>query len=269
MWFVVVTMIHFILRYVTSTKAGVDPETRRKNQQVWTGIYFLLLLVGEYFINLSLTKKMCGSAQYPTSFYMTFAPWVLIFGVLNVMLLVFPGWISPFSNTVGYGVAKLAGISGVMGKIFRFKTKGSSDAEGEDGGGDSLQTKELLGRIYADKGLLLNEITQESFNDFWANMWPLFRPGITEGHTPADPNPLKHKLLSMVILKDSVGLLCWYLLAGMVVVGVSYNYLMNSGCTRSAEEIKARHDEFLRKEEAIKQENEEVGPPRVYTDYGQ
>ena len=40
---------------------------------------------------------------------LTIVPWVLIFGMVVVMLNVYPGWISPFSNTFGYGLTKLAG----------------------------------------------------------------------------------------------------------------------------------------------------------------
>ncbi len=263
MWFVVVTAIYFIIRYSTSIKKGMDAAARTRSQRIWSGVYILFLVVGEFFINLRVTAKLCGSPQWGTTFYMTFAPWILIFGVINIMLMVFPGWVSPFSNTVGYGAAKLAGISGLMGKIFRFRTPGKTPPQD--------QTSELLGRIYADKSILLNEITERSFDDFWTNMWPLFRPEVQAKSRPSGPageNEYKHKLLSMVILKDTVGMFCWYLLTGMLVVGVSYNYVMGAGCTRTAEEIKERHEQFLEEQAEVRAAKERQGPPRVYTNTG-
>jgi hypothetical protein len=264
MWFVIVTSIYFIIRYATSTKDRPDEETV-KAQRIWAGVYMLLLIVGEFFINLRMSKALCGSNQWATTFYMTFAPWILIFGVINIMLLVFPGWIAPFSNTIGYGFTKLAGISALMSKIFRFKTAGEHE-KAED-----PAVAEMLGRIYADKGLLINEITQESFNDFWTNMWPLFRGETKALSNPPGPegkNPLKHQLRSMVVLKDTVGMFCWYMLTGMLVTGVSYNYIMGAGCTRTAQEIKERHEQFLEEEAEVRQKKEAEGAPRVYTNAG-
>ncbi len=267
MWFVIVTCIYFIIRYVTSTKPGTKPDDRVRSQYIWSGVYILLLVAGEFLINLRTTAQLCGSPQWTTTFYMTLGPWLLIFGVINIMLMVFPGWISPFSNTVGYGVAKLAGISNLMGKIFDFRSPTESAAAPRK----DAQTVELLGRIYADKSILLNEITEQSFEDFWKNMWPLFKPEVKSSSVPQTPegeNQLKSKLLSMVILKDTVGMFCWYLLTGMLVVGVSYNYVMGAGCTRTADEIKERHEKFLEEQSEVSAAKARQGPPRVYTNTG-
>ena len=261
LWFVITTSIFFILRYATSTKEQ-SAASRSSSQKMWTGVYLLILIVGEYFINLRATKALCGSAQWSTTFYMTFGPWVLIFGVMNLLLLAFPGWVAPFSNTVGYGFAKLAGISSLMGKIFRFHKAGTQDTA------ETSASAEILGRVYADKSLLINEITPESVNDFWSNMWPLFRAEVKGMSKPAnDPdgtNPLKTKLRSLVILKDTVGLFCWYMLAGMLVTGVSYNYVMGSACTKTKAQIEAAHKEFAAEQEKIRMETAK-NPPKVYT----
>lgn len=265
-WFVITTCVFFILRYATSTKDEAHEATER-NQRMWTGVYLLILIVGEYFINLRTTKTLCGTPQWSTTFYMTFGPWVLIFGVLNLLLVAFPGWVAPFSNTVGYGFAKLGGISGLMTQIFRFHKPGEGESP------DDAASAEILGRVYADKSLLINEITPESLNDFWTNMWPLFRSEVQAKSQPAgDPsgtNPFKSKLRSLVILKDTVGLFCWYLLAGMLVTGVSYNYVMGSSCTKTKEQIEAAHNEFMEEQAQIRAQEEADGPPQTYTITGE
>ena len=268
-WFVITTCIFFIIKYAASTKA-TNADARGTSQKVWTAVYLLILITGEYFINLGTTKALCGNPQWSTTFYMTFGPWVLIFGVMNLMLLAFPGWLSPFSNTIGYGFAKLAGISSLMGDLFRFRGDGERGQAGQADQAGQAQTNEaaeILGRIYADKSLLINEITPESLDDFWRNMWPLFRPEVhvqSGAEGPDGDNPLKTRLRSLVILKDTVGLFCWYLLTGMLVTGVSYNYVMGSSCVKSAQQIEAAHDEFMREQQEVHAQKEAEGPPKVY-----
>jgi len=112
LWFFIITTIYFTIKYNLS-------DTTQQN--IYFGIYFTLLLIGEYIINLSLTETMCGSQQWNTAFLVTLIPWMLIFGILNVVLLFFPGWLSPFSNTFGYGFAKLMGVNSLLDQILKPK----------------------------------------------------------------------------------------------------------------------------------------------------
>ena len=48
---------------------------------------------------------------------MTLLPWIMIFCLLIILLLVFPGWLIPFSNTFGYGIAKIGGINKIFSEI--------------------------------------------------------------------------------------------------------------------------------------------------------
>ena len=111
-FFVVITLLYFILKYYAKTPTMT---------KIWAGIYILFLIVGEYYINLMLTNDLCGSNQYGVALTVTLAPWLLIFGILNVILMVFPGWLSPFSNTFGYFITKLTGIGKFFNSILTLK----------------------------------------------------------------------------------------------------------------------------------------------------
>ena len=264
-WFVMITTLYFIFRYQTSKGKGTG-EQEQANNTVWASVYALLLIVGEYFISLGVTKSLCGTNQWDTAFYMTFVPWLLIFGVLNVMLIVFPGWLSPFANTFGYAACKLAGLSGTMDQLFRFKRAGEPTGTTPTGKADTSETEELLGKIYGDKSLLINEVTVNNFDDFWLNMWPLFSrkaQQLSNPSKPSSPNPLKSQLLALVQLKETVAMWVWYMLAGLLVVSVSYNYVAAAKCQRTPEEVQARHQEFVEKERAAAQKRNEDN--KVYT----
>jgi len=67
-----------------------------------TFMFFIVLITGEYFINLAMSKDICGFDQEKTALVATLLPWFLVLGVLKAALVVFPGWLTPFSNTFGY-----------------------------------------------------------------------------------------------------------------------------------------------------------------------
>ena len=58
----------------------------------------------------------------------TTIPWAIVFGLMSLMLIVFPGWLSPFSNTIGYLFAKLAGVGTLMDKIIAPKSVNADTA---------------------------------------------------------------------------------------------------------------------------------------------
>ena len=209
----------------------------------------MLLIVGEFIINLQLTDTMCGNKQYDTALFITLIPWAVIFGLLYVMLTVFPGWLRPFSNTFGYGIAKLSGLTSFFNSILIPEISLASGTK---------EVNEALSHIYSDKSLLINEISQEpiSFDSFWERMKPIFDSG-----TYTKEN--KAKLLSYVKLKDNVAEYIWYMLTGTLVTSVSYNYVVNKGCTQSVKEMKKRRKEY---EAKIKEKKvEEAVKPKVYS----
>jgi hypothetical protein len=68
-------------------------------------IYFLLILVTQFFVNSYVITSICGnnfSDNLKNSALYTFIPWILIFGAVIAVLLVFPGFKSAFSDVIGY-----------------------------------------------------------------------------------------------------------------------------------------------------------------------
>jgi hypothetical protein len=234
-WFFIITTIYFIFKY------KITEPTQSK---IYGGIYILLLIVGQFIINLNLTDSMCGTKQYDTALFITIIPWVVIFGLLYVVLTVFPSWLIPFSNTFGYGIAKLMGLTSFFNDILKAKI---------DLGKDSGEAGEALEHIYSDKSLLINEITQTNIDRFWSNMKAIFKPS-----SYIEEN--KNTLLSFVRLKDTIAEYIWYMLTGTLVTSVSYNYVVNKGCSQSVKELKKRrkaYEERLSEKKQVK--------PKVYS----
>ena len=247
LWFLILTTVYFPVKYFVATKkmAGVG--------KVAFAIYLLLLIAGELTINIGLTKSMCSAPQFTTAILATLVPWVIVFGVLNLMLMVYPAWLSPFSNTFGYGIAKLMGVSSTMDELF------VKSSDGLKGNKESLkEANKTLAQIYRDKSLLINEITEENFETFWKRMTPLFLPGVK------DNIGLKTTLLNQVRAKTTTSEYIWYLLTGWLVTSSSFNYLVKAGCDISPTEQKRRDNLHSKKQES---KNTNSVPSIVYTSY--
>jgi hypothetical protein len=239
-FFIFLTIIYSVIRYKV---------TERKSSIIWGIAYLCVLVIGMFYTNLALTKKMCGSPQTGTAIMVTTIPWAVVFGLLGLMLLVFPGWLSPFSNTIGYLFAKLAGVGTLMDKIIAPKDVTTDTA------GTTKAAAEALEQIYSDKSLIVNQLTEENFGGFWSKMSSagLFNKGA---------DAYKTALLNVVRLKNVVAELVWALLSGGLAISISNSYILGTACEKSAKEMMRRHNQY---ESDSTKKMDEVKAPRVYT----
>jgi hypothetical protein len=236
-YFVIITLVY------TFIKIHIKDQNPMMNI-VWGAIYLCLIIIVEIFINLNLTNLICGSKDFGYAFSITAVPWLIIFGVLNILLVAFPGWLTPFSNTFGYFFAKLGGIRKTFEKILKPLPEIKNDSSSDD----RVEAK-TLANIYNDNSLLLNEITEDNFEEFWANSIktklikePETLPVVVEG---------KKELLHFVKMKKTWAECIWYILTGGLVTSVTYNYIVNSGCETSLAEQNKRAEDYRKKDKEI------------------
>ena len=79
-FFLVLTLVYFVFKYYTKSESTL---------KMWTIIYFLVLIVVQFFINLGLTGEICGSSQYGMALRTTLLPWLMVFGTINLLLFIF------------------------------------------------------------------------------------------------------------------------------------------------------------------------------------
>ena len=219
--FSVITTIYYIIKYnLDDISSSMDT--------VYFIMYILILVISHFFINLNMTRTMCGSNQWETTFYVTAGPWLIIFGFLYIALKTFPSWLMPFSNTFGYGLALLGGLSETTEKLFKSTQNASSK--------DELG---FLEKIYTDKSLIINEITINNFPNFWENMKGLFRDEVKNDAT----HTVKKTLLKLVKLKELTAECMWYIFAGFLISSISYNFIISSSCKKSVQDMQDAHNE--------------------------
>ena len=210
--FFIITLIFTIIKYSI-------PETMLTLINI---IYIGTLMVVLITINSSLAKTICDNPQSTTSGVVaTIFPMLFIFGLLQLLLTIFPGWMEPFSNTFGYAVAKIGGAEKVVRDVLKTDTQGSE-----------AEISKAISNIYNDPSIFLNQFNYNDEKDFelkWGKSKDLFNvEAVVDSQKYID-------FRNMVKLKDLVAQFVWYMLAGILVTSRSYNYIINQPCGLSPE----------------------------------
>jgi len=204
-------------------------------------IYFILILVSQFILNIYLAKQMCNSpSNVGTAAIATIIPWILIFGLLNLLLTMFPGWLAAFSNTIGYAVASIVGVSSLFTeKLLNVGTPPNKDA------------LKVIQNILSDPSTIINTLNDENVLNFWnksVNV-KLFKTDFQEikvddGNKTSD-NEYFYELKKYIMLKNLVSYFIWYLLTGILITSISYNYMLTVPCIQSPKQARAAAAQFL------------------------
>jgi hypothetical protein len=203
-------------------------------------IYFILILISQFILNIYLAKQMCNSpSNVGTAAIATIIPWVLIFGLLNLLLTMFPGWLAAFSNTIGYAVASIVGVSSLFTeKLLNVGTPPNKDAF------------KVIQNILSDPSTIINTLNDENIVNFWNKSVDrnvqLFRNGLKPiEDINANNSPLFYELKKYIMLKNLVSYFIWYLLTGILITSISYNYMLTVPCIQSPKQARAAAAQFL------------------------
>lgn len=221
-----------------------------KKDYLISAIYLVIIILGSYAINLVISIAMCSqSIQWGNIAMITLFPWIIILGSIYFILIYFPGWTSPFSNTIGYLVIGGLGIEEIYDKIFKT-------------GEEAKENNELvkaIANMNSNRTKFVNQISSDlvEFIDFFYNMKdavkdnvPLPSMGIpvitgkevpantpqTGGDDESNKDPIM-ELYRLLVIKQFIGKVAWYILAGILISSISYNLIINLSCDKSLEEL--------------------------------
>ena len=241
--FVILTTVYFLLKLLNLPKdLNEGGKGNNKFNYILVILYVCSLIISNYGLNLDTSTKLCGITQWNTVFIITFVPWLLIFGIVSILLIIFPGWKVPFANTFGYLAVKIGGLKTLFNKDFI-----NSDIlnKPEDLKSAGMTVGRAIQYIYGNESLLINEIPfqegnnktrEQNLENFIATMQ---RVRIFKNNISTES---KSKLYKLLLVKDLVSEYIWYLLVGILIASVSYNYIINISCQYSSQKMKDRYD---------------------------
>jgi hypothetical protein len=268
-------------------------------------IYFLLVLVIQFIVNTSTITTKCGgnlSKNIGAAGTLTFIPWFLIFGVVIITILIFPGFKSAFSDVVGYYY-----ISSAANKLLTellINTSVNNKIEGVTGGEiitppqeftypnasapimpeESIKTpakpqgtiklvggatkKELeeaadmIIKICGNTSLLINQMVPTNFVDYWDTLKPLVKDKYRNNEVLLDKK--RDELFELVITKDNVGESMWYIYTGLLITSITQLKIASRSCNTDPKEIAKNYQNYLDKQ-AIANKKQKEATSTVYT----
>jgi hypothetical protein len=221
----------FTLISIQNSKT-IDDIEKTKDASLLTMIYLFVVILGSYFINTTTSKALCNSSsiKWTSILLATLLPWIIIFLSLYMILRAFPGWVAPFSNTLGYLVIKILGVEEILTKLLDKKDPSDGNSE----------LVKAISNISNNKSNFINQIDIEKKN-FYDFISALTRDGIFakkgDDGTPVNNSDLLKELYKLLVIKNVIGKVTWYALTGVLVSSVSYNYIINMSCEKTLEEI--------------------------------
>jgi len=218
-------------------------------------MYIAVLVIGNYFININISSEVCGSPNWGSTFIVTLLPWTLIFVILLFLLRLLPGWLAPFSNTIGYFIANISGLKKFMEEILKPTTEVEQGLPtGANAHNIDIITANLE-HIYSDQSLLINEITLDNFHNFYQRFFDgqLFNENYIKKAAETQEY-VPNTLYNFIILKDQVSEFIWYFLTGLLVCSISYNYIVNDSCKANVQQMEDNHAAYLKLQEQIQKQ---------------
>jgi hypothetical protein len=183
-----------------------------------------LLQLGQN-IHLTTLPELCGAPDIKLALYSTLIPWVVIFTVFTLFLMVAPGWLRVFSNTFGVAAAEAYGLRESLNELFVRPLQTETDPK----------MAQLIDNIYTDKMALVIELDIEDVTDDpypfrFPAMEKLAEMRVFDKKVLENTDALK-KVYQALLLKETVGFFFWFILIGIFCILVSTLSLVSSNCT--------------------------------------
>ena len=254
--FSIITFMYFSFIKPQLKLDMLDPEGLNKyysSTYSTLGIYLLLIIVTQLGLNISYLATKCGGSMSKNTIIAliyTFIPWLLMFGVLIGVLLVFPGFKSVFSDVIGYYVV-YSSANDIFSKILMDTSINDAMKITDETTKKEIQSAaELIMKMVGNKSVLINELNPDNFMKIWDTLKPLM-VGDYKNDSNDITKKVKQELLDLVVLKDNIGEGLWYLYTGILVSSIVYYNLSSNGCVKDVATLKQEQKEYLKKQEEI------------------
>jgi hypothetical protein len=184
--------------------------------------YVSLVIIIQIIVNASLISSKCGgqiTENMRTAGIITFLPWVLIFGVLVLVLALFPGFKSAFSDVIGYYyVSKPA--TKLLNELFIDTNEEPPD--------DQLAIADTIVKICGNASIIINQIVPGNFDQYWSILTPLMKDKYK--YEGPETDKMKNDLFDLSVTRDNIGESIWYIYTGLLLTLVVQFKINNYNC---------------------------------------
>jgi predicted CopG family antitoxin len=252
-YFIIITIIYFSFPAIGKPQLTLEYLEKDKQMDYYNtnikrlALYFGVVVVSQMFLNVGYLMSKCGGSldkNISAAAMYTIIPWILIFGILMIVLLIFPGFKSAFSDVIGYYIVSRE-ANDIFGSILIGTDLNEEIEKTNDPDKKNELTKaaEAIIKICGNKSIIINQMNPDNFSSVWDALKPLMKPG------SFDDISIKQRLLDIVAYKENIGEAFWYIYASILISSIVYYNLATRGCVKSLEEIKSDHDAYVKSQE--------------------
>lgn len=262
----IVTFLLTTLFYYLALKPSL-PYTLYKNQEqyksymsnsyMYLAIYILLVILIQFIVNASIITTNCGgniTENMGQAGVMTFVPWILIFGVLVLVLTIYPGFKSAFSDVVGYFYVSSSATKLITELLVNtdIEKKMGEDPNMTPEKKAALETAaDTIIKICGNTSILINQIVPSNFEQYWSILQPLMKDKY-KGDGP-EASKMQNDLFELVVTRDNVGEAMWYMYTGLLLTSIVQLKITTRGCASNPQTMQANYQKFLQEEQQSKQ----------------
>jgi len=230
------------------------------NSYMYLAIYVLLVIVIQFMVNSSIIASNCGgniTENMGVAGVLTFLPWILIFGVLVLILTVYPGFKSAFSDVVGYYYVSTQ-ASKVLTELLVDKDIEKKIVEDPNMTPEKRLALESAAdaiiKICGNTSILINQIVPSNFDQYWGILTPLMKDKYQTANPETDK--MKNDLFELVVTRDNVGEAMWYIYTGLLLTSIVQLKITSRGCTSNPKTMEANYQKFLAQEQTTQQKEQ-------------
>ena len=279
------TIIYYFIKPPLTYEILTNEEEYKKHlksKYLYLAIYLVLVLVVQFIVNASIITTTCGgdiTENMGAAGVFTFIPWILIFGVVIVILTIFPGFKSAFSDVVGYfyvsGQANNILTELLVNPEIEKKMNGNKPSPPapapapaasiqQEGGAEIDKDKraamqdaaDAIIKICGNTSILINQIVPSNFVQYWDILTPLMKE---KYQTPgSESQEIKNDLFSLVVTRDNIGEAMWYIYTGILLTSIVQLKLTSRGCVSNPKTMKQNYQKFLQVQEENKAAKDKI-----------
>ena len=270
--FLLTTLVYYLalkpsLKYSDMTNAD-NYNSYLSSNKLYLAVYFFAILVIQFIVNAYLITQTCGgniAQNMSASGTFTFIPWSLIFGAVIVVLMVYPGFKSAFSDVVGYYYVAGSANKLLTELLVNKDIQNNIDADGASTvqqKANMQQAADMIIKICGNTSILINQIVPSNFVEYWNILKPLMKPQYqTDGQQTDDK---RNELFELVVTRDNIGEAMWYIYTGILLTSIVQLKIATRGCITDPAQMAKNYQNYLTEQKAA-QKQEKQATSTVYT----
>jgi hypothetical protein len=270
--FLLTTLVYYLalkpsLKYNDMTNSD-NYNNYLNSNKVYLAVYFFAILVIQFIVNAYVITQTCGgniTQNMSASGTFTFIPWSLIFGAVIVVLIVYPGFKSAFSDVVGYYYVAGSANKLLTELLVNKDIQNNIDADGASTvqqKANMQQAADMIIKICGNTSILINQMVPSNFVEYWNILKPLMKPQYQTDGPQTDEK--RNQLFELVVTRDNIGEAMWYIYTGILITSIVQLKIATRGCITDPEQMAKNYQNYLTEQKAAKTQ-EKQATSTVYT----